>query len=70
LKIYNVLGQEVATLFNHELVEDGQQEVEFDAGKLPSGVYFYHIVAETIGDQAEGSAGQTFMSVKKMLLIK
>ncbi len=70
LKVYNVLGQEVAVLLNHDVVEDGLQEVEFDAGRLPSGVYFYHLVAETIGDKEAGNAGQTFMSIRKMLLIK
>jgi PKD repeat protein len=70
LKVYNVLGQEVASLLNHDFVEDGTQEVEFDAGRLPSGVYFYHMVAESQGNDEEGSTGKTFMSVRKMLLIK
>jgi len=70
LKVYNVLGQEVGTLFDRELLDYGDQEIEFDASSLPSGVYFYRIVAEGIGNEEEGSVGQTYTSVKKMILLK
>ncbi len=69
VKIYNILGQEVATLLNRELMDEGLTEVQFDAGNLPSGVYFYHLKAEGIPDE-EGTPGQTFTSVKKMMLMK
>jgi len=69
LKIYNILGQEVATLLNRESLEDGSQEVDFDANSLPSGVYFYHLAAEGIPDE-DGGAPLTFSAVKKMLLVK
>ncbi len=42
LKIYNVLGQEVATLVN-ELQQPGRYQVQFDASENPSGIYFYKI---------------------------
>ncbi len=60
LKIYNILGQEVATLVNHEQMESGNQAVDFDATRLASGVYYYRLVVND---------GQ-FQQVKKMMLIK
>jgi hypothetical protein len=57
LKVYNVLGKEVATLVNEEKPA-GMYKVEFNAANLSSGVYFYRIQA--------GS----FNQVRKMLLIK
>ena len=69
LRIYNTLGQEVATLLNKEAMEDGPQDVEFDASNLPSGVYFYRLNAEGIPDE-DGISGQSLTAVRKMLLIK
>jgi hypothetical protein len=69
LKIYNVLGQEMGTLFNHEALDAGNQDVDFDASTLPSGVYFYRLVAETLNDDGV-TTGQTFKLTKKMMLIK
>ncbi len=57
LKVYNLLGQEVATLVNEELVTN-TYEVDFDASSLPSGVYFYKI-----------EAGSSSIA-KKMMLLK
>ena len=57
LKIYDVLGTEVATLVD-EYKEAGTYEVEFNAEGITSGIYFYKLQA--------GS----FTSVKKMILIK
>ncbi len=57
LKIYNLLGQEVATLLNREQTA-GTHEVSFDASKLSSGVYFYSLKAGN------------FTSTKKMMLLK
>jgi len=59
LKIYNTLGQEVATLLDHAWMEDGSQSLEFNANNLPSGVYFYRIVAQGFGDEDAGIAGQS-----------
>jgi hypothetical protein len=42
LKIFNVLGQEVATLVNGEM-EAGRHQVRWDAKRLPSGVYLYQL---------------------------
>jgi hypothetical protein len=57
LKVYNILGQMVATLVNGEM-KAGRHEATFDANRLSSGVYFYKLVA--------GS----FVETKKMLLLK
>jgi photosystem II stability/assembly factor-like uncharacterized protein len=57
LKIFDLLGREVATLVN-EQKSPGNYEVKFDGSELPSGVYFYKLAA---GD---------FMETKKMLLLK
>ena len=57
LKIYDVLGNEVATLVNEEKSE-GTYEIEFDATSMPSGVYFYQLQAEN------------FTDTKKMILMK
>ncbi len=57
LKIYDVLGSEVTNLIN-ENKEAGSYEVEFEAGKLQSGIYFYRL-----------DTGN-FIETKKMILIK
>ena len=57
LKVYDVLGREVATLVNKQQ-QPGNYEVEFDASNLSSGVYFYRLTA--------GS----FVETKKMILLK
>jgi hypothetical protein len=57
LNVYDVLGNEVATLVD-EYKSAGSYEVEFDASKLSSGLYIYKL-----------QAGE-FTSTKKMILIK
>ncbi len=57
LRIYNVLGEEVATLVN-ERQSPGTYTVQFDASNLPSGVYFYTL---RVGN---------FVATKKMVLLK
>lgn len=57
LKVYNVIGQEVATLVDTRQ-SAGVHSVTFDAANYPSGVYFYKLV------HAEGA------QTRKMLLVK
>ncbi len=69
LKVYNVLGKEVATLVNEEKTP-GTYSVEFngqsDNGQdLSSGVYIYKLTAVSGGSHPE-----SYTVVKKMLLIK
>jgi hypothetical protein len=64
LRVYNMLGQEVATLLDRAELSEGEQSVVFDAVSLPSGVYFYRLATQPL----EGSA--SFQQVKRMLLMK
>ncbi len=57
LKVFNSLGIEVRTLLSEEKTP-GVYTVEFNAGNLPSGIYFYTIRADN------------FVSTKKMILLK
>jgi hypothetical protein len=57
LKVFDPFGKEVAVLVN-ESKEAGNYEVEFNAGNLASGIYFYQL--RTIN----------FISTKKMLVVK
>jgi hypothetical protein len=57
LRVYNLLGEEIATLLNTEM-SGGIYEVDFDGAKISSGIYFYTITANN------------FISTKKMLLLK
>jgi len=65
LKVYDVLGKEVATLVNEER-QQGTYEIEFNGTGLPSGIYFYQLK----GADPESSSGQGFVETKKMLLLK
>ena len=57
LKVYDVLGNEVATLVD-EFREAGRYEIEFNASNLSSGIYFYKLQAEN------------FVETKKMVLLQ
>jgi hypothetical protein len=57
LKVHDLLGREIITLID-ERKPAGQHEVEWNAGNLPSGLYFYSLQAGNYHD------------VKKMILMK
>jgi hypothetical protein len=57
LTVYNLLGQEVATLVSATLGA-GRYSTQFDASKLSSGIYVYRLTADN------------FMKASKMMLIK
>lgn len=65
LKVYNILGEEIATLVD-EIQEAGYKTAELNANNLSTGLYFYKLQARPI---AGGQAG-SFTEVKKMLLVK
>jgi hypothetical protein len=62
LKVFDVLGQEVATLLNENIFA-GSHQVDFNASALNSGVYLYRI-------EATGIDGTNFVDVRKMTLTK
>jgi hypothetical protein len=57
LKVYDLLGREVATLVNEEKTA-GNYEAEFNGSTLSSGIYFYKLQTEN------------YTEVKKMILLK
>jgi hypothetical protein len=57
LKVYDVLGNEIAILVNEEKVA-GEYEVEFSARNITSGIYFYKL------------SSRGFSETKKMILMK
>jgi len=57
LKIYDVLGSEIATLVNEEK-PGGEYEIEFDATDLTSGIYLYKLQTEN------------YTFIKKMIYLK
>ncbi|MFI5145437.1 MAG: YCF48-related protein, partial [Ignavibacteria bacterium] len=73
LIIYDILGREIATLVNRQL-QPGTYEVEWDAGKYSSGIYFYklEVSAESGAEAVSGAEPQSilFSETKKMILIK
>lgn len=58
VRVFNLLGQEVATVVNGRRFEVGVHRLNFDAASLVSGVYFYRIEAGN------------FQAIKKMVLMK
>lgn len=63
IKVFDVLGNEIATLVD-EYKPAGKYEVEFNASRLVSGVYFYQL------RNSRTSSGQFIVQTKKMIIIK
>jgi hypothetical protein len=57
LKVYDIMGRELATLVNEQLLP-GTYSVDWNASAFPSGIYFYKIIS---GDYTE---------TKRMIFIK
>jgi hypothetical protein len=62
LKIYDITGREIQSLVN-TLFDAGSYSVIFNGNSLASGVYFYKLTAE-------GTDGSSFVSTRRMVLVK
>ncbi len=58
LKVYDLMGREVAILIQNERKAPGNYEISFNASNLSSGVYFYKLQT------------QSYVETKRMVLIK
>lgn len=65
LKVYDVLGREVADLI-HERKEAGLYEIQFNADGLSSGVYVYRL---QVNDKS-GNSTKSFSEARKLMLLK
>ncbi|HIH18449.1 TPA: T9SS type A sorting domain-containing protein [Candidatus Micrarchaeota archaeon] len=59
IEVFNVAGEKVATLVDRTQMPGGEHKVQFDASRLPSGVYIYSLTVD--GTSADS---------KKMVLLK
>jgi hypothetical protein len=57
LKVFDMVGREITTLVNQQLPA-GNHQVSWDAGRMPSGIYYYQLQAGN------------YQEVKKMILLK
>ena len=58
LKVYDIVGKEIATLISNDKRKEGFHQINFDGSNLSSGIYYYKI-----------NAGE-FTDIKKMMLVK
>lgn len=63
LKVYDVLGREVATLMN-DVRPAGYHDAQWDASNVASGVYFYRMEAQAL------TGGSGFQQIKKLMVVK
>jgi len=63
LKVYDLLGRDVATLASGSM-PPGQYTRQWDAGNLPTGVYFYRLIATQAG------TGTSFDEIRRLLILK
>jgi hypothetical protein len=63
LKVYDLLGREVATLVNEQQTAD-YYKIKFDVGDIASGVYFYRLDARPV------AGGLGFRRVMRMMVLR
>jgi len=61
--VFNTLGEIVKELVS-EVKATGNYEVNFNASRLSSGIYFYSLTAQPL------NGGESFRSVKKVVSVK
>jgi hypothetical protein len=59
LKVFNLRGEEIATLINQKKLLAGNHKIKWNAENLPSGIYFYRL-----------QTGRNFFATKKLVLLK
>lgn len=64
LKVYDLLGKEVADLHN-KVIQPGTYEAEWNASNMPSGMYFYRLIVSDLG-----SSKIVYSESRKMVLLK
>jgi hypothetical protein len=65
VRIFNILGQEIASFLSEPLTA-GTHRIVWNAGNLASGVYFYRITTR----QTDGGQAKDFTETKKMILLR
>lgn len=63
LKVYDVIGREVAVIVNNEDRSTGIHQIQFDASSLASGVYYCKLNVSTV-------TGKSFADTKRLMLVK
>lgn len=63
LKIYDMLGREIANMVSNDLQTAGYYTVQLNGVNMGSGTYFFRIIAQ-------GTNGKEFVMTKKMVLVK
>jgi photosystem II stability/assembly factor-like uncharacterized protein len=63
IKVYNLLGQEIRTLFKG-IKSEGKYNLRFTGDALPSGIYYYRLSSKNL------KTGETYITAKKMILLK
>ena len=66
MKIYTMLGQEVAVLMDGQSVDAGRHSIAFDGSLFANGAYVYRVIAMPTGSDQQG----TFRDEKVMMLLK
>lgn len=67
IKVFNVLGKEIATLINEQVMA-GKHKIDFNASGLSSGVYFYKLLVSDL--QSKDGKMENFAETRKMILLR